>query len=124
MSRAFAALLQSDLGGRQTALVVAGAIFQIAVDVVFQFGETDLLDEGCFILEVLQLHIEHLVHLLDDVALRGQFADELCALHLHHVEGGFDRAVLTNIRGIDMPAWVDGGVEDDLRLSAFAGLQL
>ena len=117
-------MLESGFGGGKAALVAAGAVFEVAVDVVFWFGETDLLDEGGLVFEEFQFHVEHLVHLLDDVALRGQFADELCALHPHHVEGGFDRAVLTNIRGIDMPARVDGGVEDDLRLSAFAGLQL
>ncbi len=121
---ALALPFEGDFSGRQTALIAADTIFQITVDIVVRFGEADLLDEGGLVLEVFQLHVEHLVHLLDDVALRSQFANPLSTVHLHYVEGGLDRAVLANIRGIDMPTPVDGGVEDNLGLCSFAGLQL
>ena len=120
---AFALLLEGDLGWGQATLVVASAILQIAVDVVFRFGKADLLDEGGLIFEVLQLHVEYLVHLRDDLALRGELAHQFDAVHLHHVETGLDRPVIAQIRGIDVPAFINRGMEDNLTHCTVARFQ-
>ena len=117
-------MLEGGFGGGQAAFVAAGAVFEVAVDVVIGFGEADLLDEGGLVFEVLYLHVEHLVHFLDDVTLRSEFANEFRTLHLRDVEGGLDRTVVAEVGGIDMPTAVDRGVEDDLRLCPFTGLKL
>ena len=121
---ALAGLFEGGFGGRQAAFVAAGAVFEIAVNVVFGFCEADLLDEGGLILEVLQFHVEHLVHLCDDLALRCEFANQFGALHLHHVEGSLDGAVVADVGGIDVPTLIYCGVEDDFRLCPFTGLEL
>ena len=116
--------LQRDLRGRQTRRIVAGTILEIAVDVVLGFSETDFLHEGDGTLKVAQLHLEEFVELFDFLASGLQLSYRLGTLHLHHVEGGGDGAVVAKIGGIDMPAWIDGGGEYELALAAFQFLQL
>ena len=67
---------------------------------------------------------QQLVHLLDDLSHRCQLTHEFGTLHLLHVKGGLDRAVVTQFGGIHMPAVVNGGVEDDLSLCPLTQSQL
>ena len=119
-----ACLLQFHLRGRHAALVVAGTVLQVAVNGVFGLGELDFLHKGGSVLEVLQLHAEHVVELLDDVAAWGELAHRFHALHFDGIERGLDGAVAAQVGGIDVPAGGDGGREYDFCLGTAAGLQL
>ena len=122
--RTLTLLLEFHLGRGQTAGITAGTILQVAVDVIFWFGESQLLNKGHLVLEVLQFHVEQFVHLLDDFAFRYQFTYEFGTLHPHHVERCLSGAVFANLRGIDMPPVVNGRVEHNLSLHAVACLKL
>ena len=122
--RRFPRCLQRYLGRRYATLVVAGTILQVTVDVVRRLRETYLLHELCLLLEELQFHTEHLIKLLDDVALGLKASHRLSALHLHRMERGRDGAVVAEVGTVDVPPSIYRCREHDLSLSALAWLQL
>ena len=123
-NRTLALLFQVAGRWRQTTLIIAGTILQIAVNIVFGLGEFHLLHKRHAALEEAQLHIKQLVELFQFLAARLQLADRFHTLHLHGVEGGRDGTVVAEIGGIHMPSRIDGGTKHNLCLATLQFLQL
>ena len=122
--RCLAALLQRGFARRHAHLVVAGAPLQVGVDVVLGLRELHLLYKLHRLLEVAQVHAEHLVELRDFLTPRRQLAHQFGTLQLVDVQRCLDGAVLSQIGRIDVPARIDGSRENHLGLGARARLQL
>ncbi len=117
-------LAKRHLCWRQTHLVAASAILQVAVDGILWLGETHLLDECGLALEEAKLHAEHLVVLLNDIAAGLEPSHSLCTLHLDGAERGRNGAVIAQVCRVHVPPFVNGGCEDDFCLAVGQHLQL
>ena len=121
--RALAALLQHNLARRHAHLVIARTPLQVGVDVVLRLRELHLLHKLHGILEVAQFHAEHLVVLRDFLTLRSELSHQLHTILLVDMQRSLDGTILTEVCRVDVPAGIDGGAEDHLRLRTGARLQ-
>ena len=112
--RCLASMLEVDLRRRQTALVVAGSVFQVCVDNILSSSEFYLLHESGASFEETQFHAKHIVVFRHFVASCLQFANEFYAFHFVDVEGCRDRSVASQTCRVDVPSWLNLSAEYNL----------
>ena len=110
----FAFETELNVGWRYAILVVAGSVSQIASHFILGFRNGEALNEAGRPFHIADLHAEHFVHRLVELACSLQFAVGFQAFLLLESQFRSSRSAISYVRPINVPPRIHIALEDNL----------